>query len=109
MGQIRKRLSVLVLWSAFLLLYLGGAVMLVIGLVLASRAWWAVVHQHASIWVLGTKTAEALVLGVGFLLILIIPVFHHRTVGRSRTWRTSRSAETDRRVVKNKDDPLATP
>lgn len=109
MGQIRKRLSVLVLWSAFLLLYLGGAVMLVIGLILASRAWWAAIHQQASLWVLGTKTAEALALGIGFLLILIIPVFHYRAVGRSGIWRTSRRAETDRRVAKETDGPLMTP
>lgn len=109
MAHIRNKLSVLVLWSVFLLLYLGGAVMLVIGLVLASRAWWAVIHQHASLWVLGSKTAEVLVLGTGFLLILIIPVFHHRTVGRSGTWRTSRRGETDRRVAEDKGGHLTTP
>ena len=89
MGQIRNKLSALVLWTVFLLLYLGGAVMLVTGLILASRAWWVVIHQHTSIWILGRKTAQVVVLGMGFLLILIVPIFHHKTVGRSGTGRTS--------------------
>lgn len=82
--------------------------MLVIGLVLSSRAWWATIHQHAGFWAVGGKTAEVLVLGVGLLLILIIPVFHHKSVGRSGAWRTGRRPETDCQIAAGKNGPLMT-
>jgi hypothetical protein len=108
MARLRNKLSSLVLWCALLVLYLWGAVMLVIGLVLASRVWWAAVHQHSSLWVMGTKTAELLVIVVGLILILIIPVFRHQSVGRSGTWRTGRRSETDGKVAEKKDGPVMT-
>jgi|GEM_PF-2620955 len=64
--------------------------MLGIGLILASQLWWAAMAQHASVWVLGPRTAELLVMAVGLLLVLIFPVFHHKSVGRSGTQRTGR-------------------
>lgn len=81
MTSLRKKLSVLVLWCAFLMLYLGGVFMLVVVLFLASQVRRAAISQHASVWVLGPKTVELLVMAVGLLLILIIPVFHHKSVG----------------------------
>lgn len=109
MARLRNKLSALVLWCVFLVLYLGGAVMLAIGLILASRVWWAAISQHASLWSISTKTAEVLVLGAGLLLILIIPLFQHRSVGRSGAWRTGRRAETEFPVAADKDGPLITP
>ena len=108
MARLRNKLSSLVLWCALLVLYLWGAVMLVIGLVLASRVWWAAVHQHSSLWVMGTKTAELLVIVVGLILILIIPVFRHQSIGRSGTWGTGRRSETDGKVAEKKDGPVMT-
>jgi len=108
MARLRKTLSALVLWCVFLVLYLGGVVMLVIGLILSSGLWWAAIHQHASLWTIGGKTAEILVMAVGLLLILIIPLFHHKSVGRSGAWRTGRRAETGGRVAEGKDGPLMT-
>ena len=87
MKGLRHKLSVLILWCAFLALYVAGAAMLVIGLFLASRAWWAVVHQHASLWSISTKTAEVLVLGLGLILVLIVPIFQRRAIGRSGSWK----------------------
>ncbi len=83
--------------------------MLVIGLVFASRMWWAAIHQPSSLWVIGTKTAELLVMAVGLILVLIVPVFHHQSVDRSGTWRTGRRSETDGQVAEDKDGPLMTP
>jgi hypothetical protein len=96
--SLRHKLSVLVLWCAFLVLYLGGAAMLAIGLFFASREWWVVIHQHASTWEISTKTVEVLVLGLGLLLVLILPVFHRRSVGRSGAWKAERQSKNQRRV-----------
>jgi uncharacterized protein YqgC (DUF456 family) len=109
MGRIRSKLSVLVLWCVFLALYLGGTVMLVIGLILALRIWWAAFSQHASLWVMSAKTAEVTVLGAGLLLILIIPLLHHRSVDRSGAAKSKQKDETDRRVAADKRGPLMTP
>ncbi|MGA8184265.1 MAG: hypothetical protein WB819_11565 [Terriglobia bacterium] len=109
MARLRNTLSALVLWCVFLVLYLGGTVMLVIGLVFASRMWWAAIHQPSSLWVIGTKTAELLVMAVGLIQVLIVPVFHHQSVDRSGTWRTGRRSETDGQVAEDKDGPLMTP
>jgi heme/copper-type cytochrome/quinol oxidase subunit 1 len=94
MARLRNKLSALVLWCALLALYLGGAVMLVIGLVFASREWWAVIHQHAGLWVISTKTAEVLVLAVGLILILIAHIFQGKSVDRSGIWRTGRRSDS---------------
>jgi hypothetical protein len=61
--------------------------MLVIGLLIASRGWWVAIHQHASMWLISRRASEVLALGLGLLLILIVPVFHDRSVGRSGGWR----------------------
>jgi len=82
--------------------------MLVIGLVLSSRAWWAALHQHASLWTIAGKTAEILVMAVGLLLILIIPVFQHESIERSGASRTGRRSEPDCGVATDKDGPLMT-
>lgn len=109
MARLRNKLSALVIWCAFLVLYLTGVAMLVFGLILSSQAWWAAVHQHTGLWAVAGKTAQVLVLGVGLLLILIIPVFHHKSVGRSGAWRTGRRAEAEDRIAADKNGPLMTP
>ena len=88
--RFRHNLSALVLWCAFLGLYLGGAVLLVIGLVFAARTWWALIHQHAGWWAVSTKTAELLVLAVGFLLILVIPFLQRQATDGTKLWRAGR-------------------
>jgi hypothetical protein len=108
MAQLRNKLSALILWCVFLALYLGGAVMLVIGLVLASRMWWAAIHQHASLWVISAKTGEVMVMAVGLLLILVIPLIHHKSLGRSGASRTGRRSDPDCGVATDKDGPLTT-
>lgn len=109
MGRMRSKLSVLVLWCVFLVLYLGGTVMLAIGLALALRIWWAAFSQHASLWVMGAKTAEVVVLGAGLLLILIVPLLRHRSVDRSGAAKSKQNTETDRRIATDKRGPLMTP
>lgn len=108
MARLRNKLSAVVLWCVFLALYLGGAVMLVIGVILASRAWWRAVHHQAGFWVISEKTAEVLVMAAGLLLILILPVFHRKSVGRSGVWRTGRRSGTNSQVASDKEGPLIT-
>lgn len=108
MGRIRNTLSVLVLWGVFLVLYLGGTVMLVIGMILALRIWWEAFSQHASLWAMSAKTAEVMVLGAGLLLILIIPLVRHRSIDRSGAAKSNQNAETDRRIAAGKRGPLMT-
>jgi hypothetical protein len=98
MERLRHKLSVLVLWCVFLALYVGGAAMLGVGLFLASQEWWVVLHQHTSMWLISAKTVEMLIVGLGFLLILIIPLFQPRSVGRSGDWRAEHRSETKCRV-----------
>lgn len=98
MERFRHNLSAFVLWCTFLGLYLGGTVLLVIGLVFASRTWWALIHQHAGVWLISTKTAEVFVLAVGLVLVLIIPFLQHQAAGRSRAWRAERRSEAKSQV-----------
>lgn len=93
MEQLRRKLAASILWCSFLVLYLGGVFLLVIGLVFASQTWWAVIQRHAGMWEVGTKTAELLVLAIGFCLALIIPILQHHAVGRSSLWRAERRSE----------------
>ena len=88
--RFRHNLSAFILWCAFLALYLGGAVLLVIGLVFAARTWWVLVHQNAGLWAVGTKTTELFVLAAGFFLVLIIPFRQHRAADRTELWRAER-------------------
>jgi predicted signal transduction protein with EAL and GGDEF domain len=108
MARLRNKLSALVLWCVFLVLYLGGAVMLVIGLILSSQVWWAAIHQQTSLWAISVKTGEVVVMAVGLLLILIVPLFRHKSVGRSGASRTGRRLEPDCSVAADKDGPLTT-
>ncbi len=64
--------------------------LLVIGLVLAARTWWTLIHQHAGLWAISTKTGELFVLAVGFFLILIIPFLQHQADDGTKLWRTER-------------------
>lgn len=100
MKRLRQKLSALVLWCAFLALYLGGAVMLVIGLVFASREWWRLTHQQASLWLISTTTAEVLVLALGLALIMFVPFLQRRSARRNGAWRAERRSETKGRVPK---------
>ncbi|HET9180069.1 MAG TPA: hypothetical protein VFQ24_17075 [Terriglobia bacterium] len=94
MARIRKKLSAVVLWCTFVALYLGGAVMLMIGFYIACGDWWTAIHHHAGRWAVGTKTAELFVLLLGLILVLIIPVFERKSVDRSGAWKTGRRSES---------------
>jgi len=108
MVRIRKKLSALVLWCAFLGLYLGGAVMLAIGVFFASREWWATIHRHAGPWEIGTKTAEFLILALGLILVLVVPVVEHKSVDGSGAWKTGRRSELKSRASAPEKDCLIT-
>ncbi len=95
MAGMRKKLSALVLWCTFVALYLGGAVMLMIGFYIACGDWWAAIHRHAGRWAVGARTAELLVLLLGLILVLIVPVFERKTVDRSRAGKTGRRSESE--------------
>lgn len=94
MTSIRKKLSALVLWCTFVGLYLGGAVMLMIGFYIACGDWWAVIHRHAGRWAVGARAAELFVLLLGLILVLIVPVFERKSVERSRAWKTGPRSES---------------
>ena len=108
MARIRKKLSALVLWCALLGLYLGGAVMLAIGLFFASRQWGAAIHRHAGPWEIGTKTAEFFILALGFILVLIVPVFEYKSFDRSGAWKTGRRSESKCQSPDSEKDCLIT-
>lgn len=88
----RHTLSVLVLWCSFLALYLGGAFLLVVGVVFAGRSWWLLIPHHAGLWAVSTKTTEFFVLTVGFALILITPFLQYQAAGGGRLWREERGS-----------------
>ena len=92
--RFRHNFSACVLWCAFLALYLGGTFLLVIGLVVSLRTWWAIVHQHAGAWQIVAKTSEVLILAIGFVLILIVPLLRRRAASRRGAWRTDRRSGT---------------
>lgn len=94
--RFRHNLSTFILWCAFLGLYLGGAVLLVIGLVFAVRMWWALIEQNAGLWALSTKSAEVFVLAAGFVLVLIIPFRQYRAAAGTRLWRSERRSGVNR-------------
>jgi heme/copper-type cytochrome/quinol oxidase subunit 1 len=101
---MRKKISALVLWCAFLGLYLGGAVMLAIGVFFASRQCWAAIHQHAGPWTIGRKTAELFILALGFILVLIAPVFEYKSVDWSGAFKKGRrSGSKSQASVPEKD------
>jgi hypothetical protein len=92
-GRFRHGFSACVLWCAFLALYVGGAVLFVIGLIIASRACWVLVHHHGSARQIGAKSAEVFVMAAGLALALIVPLLRRRAASRSGTWRTGRRSE----------------
>jgi hypothetical protein len=93
-GGFRHNLFSFLFWCVLLALYLGGAFLLLIGLVLAARTWWAIIHQHASLWAVSAKTAELFVIASGFFLILIIPFLQRLAGHRPGSWRAERRSET---------------
>lgn len=98
MEQLRRKLAALILWCAFAALYLGGVFLLIVGLVFAARTWWMLIQHHAGMWQIGTKTAEFLILAIGFVLVLIIPFLQRHAVDRSGLWRAERRSEMKSRV-----------
>lgn len=91
--RFRHNVSSVILWCAFLALYLGGALLLVIGLAFAARTWWELVHQPTGFWALATKTTELFTMAAGFLLILIIPTMQRRPAHQRNSWRVERRSE----------------
>ena len=89
----RRGLSAFVLWCISLVLYLGGALLLLSGLIFSARAWWALVHQQAGLWAISATTAEVFVLATAFFLILIIPILQHRGADRKTSLREERRSE----------------
>lgn len=100
--QFRHDLTAAVIWLAFLALYLGGAVLLMIGLVFGWRQWWTIIHQHADVWLVAGKTIELAVLALGLLLVLINPLLQRPGRG-DRAWRR------ERRSGMKSEQPVAEP
>jgi len=96
--QLRRKLSAFILWCAFAALYLGGAFLLIVGLIFTSQTWWMLIQRHAGTWEISTKSAELFVLAVGLILVLIIPFLQRRAADRSGPWRAERRSEMKSRV-----------
>ena len=94
--RLRQNVSSFVIWGLFLALYLGGAVLLAIGLVFSSRAWWALMQQGAGMRPIAAKTAEVVALAIGLLLILIAPFAQSQSAARSEGWKAERRSEMKR-------------
>lgn len=71
--QFRHNLDDFVGRCVFPLVYLGGALLLLLGLIFSAQAWWTLVHHHGSPWAIGTTTVEVFVLAAALSAILIIP------------------------------------
>lgn len=72
--------------------------MLVVGLLFASRTWWALIHRHASLWAISAKTTEVLGLAVGLMLVLIIPILQHQSFSRRGPQGSGQKSETKYQV-----------
>lgn len=94
----RHNLAAFVLWCVLAGLYAAGAFMLVIGVVFAAREWWALLHQHASLWAVSAKTAELFALVAGFSLILIIPFLQRQARHQAGSWQAERRSEAKRQI-----------
>ena len=92
-GRFRHTISSFVLWCIFLCLYVGGAGILLLGLIFTWKTWWITIHQHASLSTTCIKTGEVLLLGVGLLLVLIIPLMQFRGLRKGPQWRNERRSE----------------
>lgn len=77
-GLVRHRASSLILWCVFLCFYVGGAGILLLGLIFTWQSWWIAFHQHPAMSFLVVKSGEVLLLGMGLLLALIIPLIQFR-------------------------------
>lgn len=96
--RFRHKLSALVLWGVFLALYVAGALLLVIGVVIAARGWWELLLLQAGFWAMSAKTAELFILVAGSSLILIIPFLQRRSRDQTGAWRAERRSEMKCRV-----------
>lgn len=92
-GHFRHAVASFVLWGVFLCLYAAGAGILLLGLIFTGKTWWITIHQHAALSAVFAKTGEVLLLGVGFLLVLIIPLIQLRGSGEGKLWRSERRSE----------------
>jgi hypothetical protein len=92
-GRFRHAVASFLLWGVFLCLYATGAGILLLGTIFTGKAWWIAIHQHAALSSLFVKTGEILLLGVGFLLVLIIPLVQFRGSGKGTLWRRGRRSE----------------
>lgn len=93
-GRFRHTASSFILWCVFLCLYAGGAGILLLGLIFTWETWRIAIHQHASMSTTLIKSGEVLLLGVGLLLVLVIPLAQFRGLGKGRLWRSGRRSET---------------
>lgn len=95
-ARLRQNVSSFVIWCLFLALYLGGVVLLAIGLFFSSRAWWALMQQGADMRQMAAKMVEVLILAIGLLLILIVPFAQRQSAARSEGWKEERRSEMKR-------------
>lgn len=73
-----RSLSASIPKSIFLLLYLGGSALLLLGLTLSVQGCWTLVHQQGSLWLICVTTMEIFVLAAALTAILVIPRIQHQ-------------------------------
>jgi len=94
--SFRHSLSGFAGWCIFLVVYLGGALLLLLGLIFSARAWWGLINQHGSLLAVGATTAEVFVVATAFFLILTIPLLQRRSDDRVNSKRDERKSGTRR-------------
>ncbi|MEJ2009811.1 MAG: hypothetical protein P8Z30_16930 [Acidobacteriota bacterium] len=85
--HFRNRVSGFAAWCIFPVVYLGGALLFLLGLIFSAQAWWVLVHQHGNLWEISAATAEIIVLATAFFLVAAIPLLHRRETDQVRSMR----------------------
>lgn len=80
--RFRHNLPAFILWGIFLVLYLGGTLLLLLGVIFSAQAWWTLIRQEASLWAIGMTTGEIFVMAAAFFMLVLIPLLQRRGAGR---------------------------
>lgn len=100
--RVRHKLSVFIPRCVFLLLYLGGALLLLLGLIFSAQAWWRLILQHGSLWAICITTIEIFVLTAAFSSILIIPWLDRRDFDQTTSQQAERRSWSKRSLQLSK-------
>lgn len=98
--KLRRTISFFLFWGMCLVLYLGGAAILSMGLIFSTRIWWALIHQPASPDLIITKSTMLVVLALGFVLVVINPIVHLQEMSSPGYWqRGGRAGSKNQRAT----------